>query len=294
MCRLAPLTGLAVLAGLLVAGGCGTAARVTATASHAAAATPAATTRTMLAGSPIPRTSRKARATRTEVDRRPRASVPSAAGAASGFAGAYARYLDGQLPAAALPYLSPGAQGEIGPPIPRPARAGDLTVQSVQQTPGAPTFTVQLKDRAHTFPAQLTVGPAVGRWLVTSILAPDIDTILHSQSTPIPQPRGSGPAGEAARGFIGGYLLWLYAAGPATAIRDATSQLIARLKANPPNVPPTFQGLRGRLDSLGLRRTAGGWRAFALITDPRTSYTLEMSVQLVSGRWLVASVGPAT
>lgn len=268
---------VAVLVAALAAAGCGTAARVSAGTSTRAPAT---------ARPMVPRGS-------TKPGRPARASVTTPAAVAATFAAAYARYLDGQLPAAALPDLGAGALRDIGPPIPRLARRGELTVQPVKQAPGAPAFAVGLRDRAHTFPLELMVGMVAGRWLVMGIAAPDIDTILHSQSIPIPQPPGSGPAEQAARTFLAGYLPWLYGAGPAVAIRAATSQLTAQLKAHPPTIPPTFQGLHGRLDSLGMQRAADGWRAFALVTDPHTSCNLVLSVEPAGGRWLVASVGLA-
>jgi hypothetical protein len=285
------LGSLAALAAALITSGCGTAARVTSTAPGAAVVSDVALPTTP-ASSSTRRTGPPDRASAANTRRRPRGSVLSVTAVASVFAGAYARYLDGQLPADALPDAGAGALSKIGPPIPRAARASELTVRPAQRA-GRATFTVELRDRAHTFPVQLTVKQDAGRWLVTSIVAPDIDTILHSQSIPIPQPPGSAAAEQAARLFLVGYLRWLYGTGPAGAIPDATSRLIVQLKANPPNIPPTFQRLQGWLDSLGMHRADGGWRAFALVTDRLTSYNLVMSIQLVSGRWLVASVGPA-
>jgi hypothetical protein len=285
---------LVALVAALLATGCGTAASVTRTSAQATPTGSTAAAQIAPANSSARRLDRRPRATPAGVNRSAQASVVSAAGVAAAFSNAYARYLDGRLPVAALPDTSAAALTEIGPVIPRAGRAGEPAVHSVRQTTGAFTYAAQLRDHAHTFPVQLTVGLAGRRWLVTSIDPPDIDTILHSHSIPIPQPSGSGPAEHAARAFMAGYLQWLYGAGPVGAIRDATSQLIALLKANPPNIPPTFQGLHGRLDSLGLRSSGDGWRAFALVTDPHTSYNLVMSVTLERGRWLVTSVGLAS
>jgi len=285
---------LVPLAAALLATGCGTAASVTRTAAQATPSAPTAAARAAPPNTSARQFGRRPRATLAGVSRSAQASVVPAAGVAAAFSTAYARYLDGRLPVAALPDTTAAALTEIGPVVPRAAQAGELAVRSVRQTTGPLTYAAQLRDHAHTFPARLTVGLVGGRWLVTSIDPPDIDTILHSHSIPIPQPSGSGPAEDAARAFMAGYLQWLYGAGPVGAIRDATSQLIAQLKANPSNIPPTFQGLHGRLDSLGLQSSGDGWRAFALVTDPHTSYNLVMSVTLKRGRWLVTSVGPAS
>jgi hypothetical protein len=219
----------------------------------------------------------------------------SPANVAAAFAAVYARYLDGRLPAASLPALGPAVVGELGPVVPRSARDGKLAVQSLQRVTRTPAFSVELRDRAHLFPARVTVGVAPGgRWVVSGVVAPDLDTILHSRTTPIPQPPGSAAAWRAARGFLAGYLRWLYGAGPAGAICCATSALLARLKAGRPDVPPAFQGLHARVDSLGLQAAGLGWRAFALVADPYTTYTLVATITLTGGRWLVATVAAAS
>jgi hypothetical protein len=207
------------------------------------------------------------------------------------FADAYARYLDGRLPATALPGASAATRAQVGPAIAPGERAGHLAVQSMHRTAGTPVFTIQLRDRAHTFRAQLVLGEIAGRWRVVAVSAPDLDSILHTQSNPIRQPSGSAPAERAARSFMTGYLPWLYGEGPVDMIRDATGELIAQLRADPPRIPPTLQGLRPRLASIGMQRHGVRWRAYALVTDGRVTYDLIVDVEQLNGRWLVSSAG---
>jgi hypothetical protein len=212
------------------------------------------------------------------------------AAVAAAFAGAYARYLDGLLSAAALPSSTPTARARAGPVIPPADRAGALSVQSLQPLAGGQTFAAQLRDRAHTFAAQLTVGRVGSRWQIVGLHAPDLDSILHTQNRPIPQPSGSAGAARAARAFMGGYLPWLYGEARVSAIHGATLALLGRLKAHPPNIPPSLQGLHPRLAALGMERHAPGWQALANVTDGRQTYDLTLTVVSDHGRWLVSDV----
>ena len=225
----------------------------------------------------------------TTAARRPSAGVTPAAAAAA-FAGAYARYLDGLVPAAALPSSTSTARAQAGPVIPPDGRAGALSVQSLEPLAGGQTFAAQLRDRAHTFAVQLTVGRVGSRWLIVGLQPPDLDSILHTQNRPIPQPSGSAAAARAARAFIGGYLPWLYGEGRVSAIHDGTAALLGQLKAHPPNIPPSLQGLHPRLAALGMERHAPGWQALANVTDGRQTYDLTLTVVSDHGRWLVSDV----
>jgi hypothetical protein len=163
----------------------------------------------------------------------------------------------------------------------------------MRRTAGTPVFTIQLRDTAHAFPAQLTLGHTAGRWLVIAITAPDLDSILHTRSNPIRQPSGSAPAERTARSFITGYLPWLYGERAVDTIHDSTAAVAAQLRARPPRIPLTFKGLHPRLASIGMQCHGVGWRAYTLVGDGRGTYDLVMSVDRVDGRWLVSSVGLA-
>ena len=207
------------------------------------------------------------------------------------FAVAYGAYLDGRVPAATLPDASASARSQVGPPIPAAQRGGTLALAAVAQIGGGPSYIVSLRDRAHTFGAQLTLTATARGWVVSAVSPPDLDTILGPPARPIQPPAGSGPAEQAARAFLAGYLTWLYGHGPADAIADATSSLRAQLKANPPNVPPAFQSRHGRLVALGLKSTPGdAWTGYASVTDGQETYELTVTVVHDHSRWLVSNV----
>lgn len=271
---------LAALAAALMAAGCGTAASVSSTARPAMPA----------AGSAASSTSPTPSAT-IRVDHPPRASLQGPAKVAGVFAHAYARYLDGRLTTAALPDANAAARAQVGPVITPGDRAGEVVVQSLRRTPGTLVFTAWLRDWAHTFPAQLTLGDTGGRWLVIAVTAPDLDSILHAHSNQIEPPSGSAPAEQAARTFMTGYLPWLYGKAVVGAIHDGAQALTAHLEAEPPRIPPTFEGLHPRLAAIGIQPHGVGWRAYALVTDGRETYDLVMAVKQLNGRWLVSSVG---
>ena len=169
-------------------------------------------------------------------------------------------------------------------------RAGPVTVQSVQQIPTRPTFMITLRDRAHTFTAQLTPARVSSRWLIVAVTPPDLDTILAPAPRPIPQPAGSGQARHAARMFIGGYLTWLYGQAPLRAVRTATSGLLAGFKAHPSRVPPTMQALRPTIAAIGMQRHGRRWQALANISDGRETYELVLTIAQTRWRWLVSTV----
>ena len=274
MSRRRPVLLVVSLAAIL-AGGCGSSTSISTHASQPGANG---------SGTTAARSTSTTTATRRST---PRLTPPAVAAA---FAGAYARYLDGLLPAAALPASTPTARAQAGPLIPPADRAGALVAQPLQPLSGGQTFAAQLRDRAHTFAVQLTVGRVGSRWLIVGLQAPDLDSILHTQNRPIPQPSGSAAAARAARAFIAGYLPWLYGQGQVSAIHDATAGLIGQLKAYPPNIPPSLQGLHPRLAALGMQRRAPGWQALANVTDGRQTYDLTLTVVRDHGRWLVSDV----
>ncbi|MFZ0088402.1 MAG: hypothetical protein WAL63_02770 [Solirubrobacteraceae bacterium] len=164
-----------------------------------------------------------------------------------------------------------------------------MAVASIQALPGHHNFVVGFTDRAHRFSAQLTVAPDQARWRVTQVLAPDLDSILRP-SSPIPLARGSHGASGAAREFLSRYLLWLFGQAPATAIHDGAPQLVAKLKAHPPRVPPTLRHVQLRLVAIGMQPARGGWTALANVTDGQQTYELTLAVVRRGGRWLVNSV----
>ena len=210
-------------------------------------------------------------------------------GAARAFASSYGRYLDGRLPVTALVGATPAAHEQAGAPIPASFRAGTLTVAYVHRTPRSESFTVGYRDRAHSYSAQLIVKGRRARWLITQVLAPDLDSILRRSRT-IPPAPGSRPAAAAARQFLAGYLAWLYGHARATDIHRASAQLIDQLKTHPPRVPVTLQHVHPRLIALGTQHANGGWLALANITAGQQTYQLTVTVVRARDQWRVTNV----
>ncbi len=205
------------------------------------------------------------------------------------FATSYGRYLDGQLPPTALVDGTATAQKQAGVPIPARYRAGNLTVAYVRRSSHRDTFIVGYRDHEHDYSAQLTLAPRRGRWQVTQLLGPDLDSLLR-RTRPIPLEAGSGLAARAAGQFLTGYLPWLYGQARATTIKAATPQLIGQLKANPPRVPPTLERVGPRVVALGTRRARGAWTALANITAGQQTYELTVAVARARGHWWVTRV----
>ncbi len=206
------------------------------------------------------------------------------------FAGAYGAYLDGRAPAATLPDASASARGQVGPAIPAARRAGTLALVAVSQIARSRSYIVSLRDRQHTFGAQLTLTATASGWVVSAVSPPDLDTILGASPPAIPPPAGSAGAQHAARAFMNGYLAWLYGHGPVDAIPDAARPLLTQLKANPPpNAPPAF--LHAHLVALGPTAPPDEWLAYVSVNDGQLTYRLPLTVVATQGRWLVSEVG---
>jgi hypothetical protein len=206
------------------------------------------------------------------------------------FATAYARYLDGKLPAAALPDATSTTRTQAGPTIPPARRTGPLTIQSITPIPATATFIVAWRDRARVFNAQLTLRWMSEAWLVVSVQSPDLDTILATAPSPVPQPAGSGSAEHAANVFIGAYLAWLYRHAPLQAITTATAALLTGLKLSPPRIPPTMQARHPKVVAIAMQRRGHGWQALANIADGHETYELVLTVIQTRGRWLISNV----
>ncbi len=68
---------------------------------------------------------------------------------------------------------------------------------------------------------------------------------VQSQAAPTDETQAdttlSGPVVRATRGFLAGYLDYLYGHAPASQIQDATPALVASLVASPPRVSPAMR-----------------------------------------------------
>ena len=207
------------------------------------------------------------------------------------FAAAYARYLDADLPASALPAITPSAEAETGPPLPPSLRAGHPTVASIAAAARPLTFTIALRDDAHTFKAHITATSEQSQWRITQIDPPNVEQVVPQHVVPIPPPPGSAAPAQAARAFLSDYLAWLYGHAAANAIVDATPALVEQLKQNPPEVPPTFRSLHATVTAIPIQRRGSGWQALPDITDGRETHELALTLTQTHGKWLISSIG---
>jgi len=215
--------------------------------------------------------------------------------AASRFAAAYVRFLDGAGTARGLADAASSVRtlaGRAGP-IPAARRRGTLVIGQLRPAEGASdSYLLAARDDAHTFYAQITRAPQEGRWLVAQLTPPDFAQVLAPVGPPAPAPPpGSAAAENAALLFLHGYLPWLYGQAP-RAIAAATTGLLADLKAHRPRIPPTMRSLRPAVAAIAMRRRGPGWQALLNITDGHETYELVLTVD-TRGRWLVSNVsGP--
>ena len=168
--------------------------------------------------------------------------------AASLFAGAYVRFLDGIGTVAALPDAtgSVRALAAQAGPVPAARRRGTLVLWQLRAAlDQSDSYLLAARDDAHTFYAQIALRERQGRWIVVQLTPPDfVQTFAPAGPQSPAPPRGSAAAQDAAVRFLQGYLPWLYGQAPLHAIRAATSGLLASLGSHPPRVPPAMRSLR--------------------------------------------------
>ena len=98
-------------------------------------------------------------------------------------------------------------------------------------------------------------------------------------------------AGQAARAFVGPYLLYTYGQAKASQIPGADPTLIAQLAANPPSVPASVRSRHPKVTSLSVSGGGAGHVAFqAYVSDRTVTYGVPLTVTREQGRWLVTSV----
>lgn len=219
--------------------------------------------------------------------------------AASLFAAAYVRFLDGAGVAGTLPTATTAVRrlAQRAGPIPAARRRGTLVMTELRPAVGATgSYLLAARDDAHTFYAQLTLREQHGQWVVVALAPPDlVQTFAPAGPGTAPPPTGSASAEEAARRFLRGYLPWLYGQAPLHAVAAATRELLAGLKALPPRVPLTTRSLRPRVEAIAMQRHGRGWQALPSISDGRATYQLVLTItQTTRSGWLVTTVSPAT
>ena len=224
----------------------------------------------------------------------PRAAVTSTPRAvAIAFAVAYARYLQGVLPADRLPDCSPAARAMViqSGPLPASLRVRRLRLTAVTGARGrwAARFAIIDGRGRGGVSAELVLTATRTGWEVAEVVAPDLDTLL---ATPTPAVRPTGPtaARRAAMGFTDSYLAYTYAHAGVEALRDLTTRLRAMIAAHPPRVPQSVRARDPRVASLVLSRRGAEWVASANVTDGQNTYQVTSLVGRVDGRWLVVAL----
>jgi hypothetical protein len=215
--------------------------------------------------------------------------------AASQFAAAYVRFLDGGDMASGLADAAASVRTLAGRAraIPAARRRGTLVMTQLRPVTGASdSYLLTARDDAHTFRAQMTLAQQDGRWVVAQLTPPDFVQVLAPAGPRLPAPPPeSAAADSAALLFLRGYLPWLYGQAPLRAITAATSGLLADLKAHPPRIPPTMRALRPTVAATAMQRRGPGWQALPNISDGHETYELVLTVVVhTRGRWLVSTV----
>lgn len=219
--------------------------------------------------------------------------TPSSAHAVvSAFAAAYARYLEGRLPARRLPGLSPSALASIAQTAPPPGRFGTLRLRPVA---------IELRDGGWTVPYAATLGSRHGTivatlalargpdgWRITQITPPDLDQII---ATHPPAPTVPPGVRAAALAFTRSYLAYTYGHARAAALTDLARGLRERLTASRPAVPAAVRVLIPRVTGMAFAHPAQrAWLATAHVTDTRNSYTIQTTLAHTGSAWLAVRV----
>ena len=232
-----------------------------------------------------------------EPTRSPR-STPSAQprAAATTVAQAYARYLDGQLPARQLPTLTPQALATARNSGPLPARLHVTQVRLTSLTGRGDSWTAHfaISDThgRQTATAELVLSATGGQWKIIELIPPDPDTLITPNPAALP-PAGPAAARRAALGFTQSYLDYTYGHAAATQLRDLTPKLRAAITSNPPSVPATIRALHPRIASLALRPHRAGWLVNANVTDGQDTYQIISLARRIHREWLVIALNSA-
>ena len=226
---------------------------------------------------------------RTAPSHRPRA-------VAATVAQAYARYLDGQLPARGLPALTPQALATARESGPLPAHLHVTQVRLTSLTGDGDSWTAHFAIRdthgRQTTTAQLVLSATDGPWQVAELIPPDPDT-LTTPNPPTQSPTGPAAARRAALGLTNSYLDYTYDHPVAGQLRDLTPKLRVPIVANPPQVPANIRALHPRIASLALTRDGARWLVDANVTDGQDTYQVTSLVGRVRGDWLVVALRSA-
>ena len=209
---------------------------------------------------------------------------------------AYARYLDGQLPARRLPALTPQALATARNSGPLPARLHVTRVRLASLAGGGDSWTAHFAIRAdrgrQTTTAQLVLSATDGPWKLAELTPPGPDTLI-TPTPPALQPGGPAAARRTALEFTNSYLAYTYNHLAAGQLRDLTPKLRVSIAATPPQVPANIRALHPRIASLALTRDGRRWLADANVTDGQDTYQVTSLLGDIRGDWLVVALRPA-
>ncbi len=116
---------------------------------------------------------------------------------------------------------------------------------------------------------------------------------LLSQPRPLEGPRALSPAEQrTVRGFLAGYLRYLYGHSTAAQITDATAPFTHSLQTHPPRVPPGLKTLKPRVLRLLARAAPAGLLGVtAIVSDQRhLDYRVPLFLTSSRGRLLVSGL----
>ena len=117
-----------------------------------------------------------------------------------------------------------------------------------------------------------------------------------SRSQPMSElPLWPSSARRAAWRFFATYVPFTYGQLPSRGIVAASSSLVARLAANPPEVPAAMHRLHPHITALDMIPAriidaGAGWAATATITDGIETYQMTVKLDQPHGRWLVTGL----
>lgn len=208
--------------------------------------------------------------------------------AAVSFAQGYLSYLDGRLPARALPDASSKVKlvAAGAPPIPAGDQQGPLRLTGVRMTyvKGATSAeaVVMDRDRTHFYGFEIDLGFVGGRWQVVYLIPPDLSTILAAPYHPPPAP----PAVRlAAERFALAYADYREGATrtPPGGLPTITQQLAA---GQDPLAGAAPTHARAVLESITLGPVDGDAASAAIVLkDASRHLRFDFDLERSSGRW---------
>lgn len=213
-------------------------------------------------------------------------AAPSARPAAGSFAQAYVSYLSGQTEAAAVPGAGPAARTVIAQTARVPAQYRGqvrLTKLAFSGVLGAHRATALLTATAgpHSLQAAMSLTYVSGRWEISSLVPPDVDTVFSS-----PAPKIQVPAAiqSSARAFALAYAD--YRTGATAAVPPGLVFIRRQIAAKQDPLAGTAQtGAHARMIQVAAlpQGTLTAVDAVAEAAGHRLSFSFNL--QLTSGHW---------